>query len=85
MRARRNRSRSPDAASDEYLLEFQQFGTFVKVAAVDPLSGVEVAIVGPASAGEAALTDVAIRKLRYVLGRRQRSPVSLRRRPGIRV
>jgi hypothetical protein len=52
------------------LLEFQQIGHAVKVTAVDPKTLTEVSIVGPASAGEAALGRNAINKLRYVLARR---------------
>jgi hypothetical protein len=55
---------------EEVLLEFHQIGAVVKVSAVDPVSLTEVCISGPASAGEAALGQAAIRKLRYVLARR---------------
>lgn len=52
------------------LLEFQRVGNVVKVTAVDPASLVEASIVGDPAAGEQALATAAIRKLRYVLGRR---------------
>jgi hypothetical protein len=55
---------------DQVLLEFHQVGAVVKVSAVDPVTLVEVSISGPASAGEAVLGQAAIRKLRYVLARR---------------
>ena len=58
------------AQDEEVLLEFQQIGAVVKVSAVDPETLTEVCISGPASAGEAALGQAAIRKLRYVLARR---------------
>ena len=51
----------------EYLLEFQQMGRYVKVSAIDPVTNVEVSIVGDASASKAELERVAIRKLEYVL------------------
>jgi hypothetical protein len=54
----------------EVLLEFQQVGAAVKVIAVDPVTQVEVSIVGPASASEAVLSRNAIARLRYVLKRR---------------
>lgn len=54
----------------EVLLEFQRIGNAVKVTAVDPKTLAEVSIVGDAGAGEAALKQLAIRKLRYVLDRR---------------
>ncbi len=53
-----------------YLIEFQRIGQTVKVSAIDPASGIEVAIVGPSGAGEEALKRVAVRKLEYVLRRR---------------
>ncbi|MGE5145992.1 MAG: DUF6898 family protein [Candidatus Eiseniibacteriota bacterium] len=54
---------------EEVLLEFHQIGSVVKVSAVDPVTLTEVSISGPASAGEQALKQAAIRKLRYVLAR----------------
>jgi hypothetical protein len=56
---------------EEVLLEFHRIGAVVKVSAVDPATLTEVSISGPASAGEAALRQVALRKLRYVLERRK--------------
>lgn len=54
----------------EYLLEFHQVGAYVKVSAIDPVTGTEVSITGPASAGEAILGRNAINKLQYVLKKR---------------
>ncbi len=51
----------------EYLLEFQQVGRYVKVSAIDPVTNIEVSIVGDAAATKAELERVAIRKLEYVL------------------
>jgi hypothetical protein len=51
----------------EFLLEFQQVGTYVKVTAVDPVTGTEASITGPASAGQAILGRNAVNKLKYVL------------------
>ncbi len=51
----------------EYLLEFQQVGRYVKVSAIDPVTNIEVSIVGDASATKAELERVAVRKLEYVL------------------
>lgn len=53
--------------SREYLLEFQQVGKYVKVSAIDPVTNIEVSIVGAASATEAELKRVAVRKLEYVI------------------
>lgn len=56
--------------SGEVLLEFHRIGRSVKVSAVDPETGTEVSIIGPASAGEAELRRAAVNKLNYVLARR---------------
>ena len=56
---------------EEVLLEFHQIGSVVKVSAIDPVTLTEVSISGPASAGEQALRQAAIKKLRYVLARRK--------------
>ncbi len=53
-----------------YLIEFIQQGDYVKVSAVDPVSGREVSIVGDPAAGRQALTRVAVRKLEYVLAKK---------------
>jgi Domain of unknown function (DUF6898) len=54
----------------EVIFEFIQHGASVKVTAMDPQTLVEVSIVGPASAGQAALKATALNKLKYVLSRR---------------
>ncbi len=59
--------------SNEILIEIQQIGNAVKVAAIDPETLIEVSIVGPPSAGEDALTRAAVRKLAYVLEKNRRS------------
>ena len=50
----------------EILVEFVMRGNVVKVTAVDPVSGLEASIVGPANAPQAALADAARRKLDYL-------------------
>lgn len=57
----------------EVIFEFVQHGSSVKVTAMDPETLVEVSIVGPASAGQAALRANALAKLKYVLAKRGRS------------
>ncbi len=54
-------------SDDDVIVEFQRIGNSVKVTAVDARTGTEASIVGPASAGEATLTQNAVRKLAYVL------------------
>ncbi len=55
----------------EVLFELLPVGNSVKVSAVDPASGVEVSIVGPADIGTTELKRNAMAKLAYVL-RKQR-------------
>ena len=56
----------------EVIIEFQHVGNSVKVTAVDPETLIEVSIVGNPAAGEEALTQTAIRKLEYVLSKRDK-------------
>jgi len=51
----------------EILVEFIVQGSVVKATAIDPVTGTEAAIVGPANAGREALMEAARRKLEYVL------------------
>ncbi|HEX9465485.1 MAG TPA: hypothetical protein VGB82_23020 [Alphaproteobacteria bacterium] len=55
----------------QVIFEFIQRGNSVKVTAMDPQTLVEVSIVGPANASQAALKATALNKLKYVLGKRQ--------------
>jgi hypothetical protein len=58
----------------EVILEFRTVGNSVKVTAVDPVTLIEVSIVGARSAGEEALKRTVLRKLDYVLSRRSPAP-----------
>lgn len=51
----------------EIYVEFVVQGSVVKVTAIDPNTGREACIVGPAGGSRAALSDAALRKLRFVL------------------
>ncbi len=51
----------------EYLLEFLRVGNHVKVTACDPITGTETMIIGPTNATKKELSDLAVRKLEYVL------------------
>ena len=53
------------------LIEFVPLGDYVKVSAVDPVTKIEVSIVGDPAAGEAVLERIAVKKLKYVLGKRK--------------
>ena len=53
----------------EVLFEFIPQGRYVKVCAVDPVSKMEVSIVGDVNAPQMTLKRLAIRKLQYVLNK----------------
>jgi hypothetical protein len=57
-------------ADEPYIVEFVQMGGSVKVSAIDPVTGTEVSIVGPASAGRVQLERTAVRKLEYVIAKK---------------
>ena len=50
----------------EIFVEFVVMGNTVKATAIDPVSGIEASIVGPASAPQSVLAENARRKLEYV-------------------
>lgn len=70
---------------DGYLLEFIPARGAIKVSAIDPLTGTEVSIVGSPSATQKQLESVAIRKLKYVLGKADPPPQAPVKRRGIEV
>ena len=62
----------------EVLIEFHQIGNSMKVAAVDPVTAVEVSIVGAANASQEMLKRLAVRKLDYVLEKQKMGSVARR-------
>ncbi len=52
---------------EPYLLEFMRIGNQIRVSACDPETGVEAVVFGPAKATQKELSDLAVRKLQYVL------------------
>ncbi len=50
----------------EIFVEFIQMGNSVKATAIDPDTGLEASIVGPANAPRSTLVEAARRKLEYV-------------------
>lgn len=60
-------------AEREVIFEFRRVGSVTKASAIDVETGIEVSIMGPASAPELALREAARRKLMYVLRRRQQA------------
>lgn len=59
-------------AARDVLFEFHRIGRSVRVAAIEPGTNTEVVVVGAATAGEAALKRLALRKLKTVLAGRRR-------------
>ena len=54
----------------EVYFEFTAIGRTVKVSAIDSATGLEVSVVGPATASRADLQRLALQKLKAQLGRR---------------
>ena len=57
--------------SKEILFEIVQNGNVARVTAIDPETGTEVVIQGPANAGNSVLQQNAARKLMYVLNKQK--------------
>lgn len=57
--------------SREVLFEFVRVGAYVKVSAIDARTNTEVSIVGPPSAGQAQLKATVLKKLQYVLQKKE--------------
>jgi hypothetical protein len=60
--------------SREVYFEFTAIGGAVKVAAIDAITGVEVTIIGPVSAAQADLEQLALAKLKARLAREVGNP-----------
>ena len=65
---------SSDNAKGEYIVEFQQHGSSVKVSVIDPVTMTEVSIVGPSTAGQEELKRTALQKLHYVMSKKDARP-----------
>lgn len=55
--------------NDNFIIEFHKIGGNVKVTAIDPKTMTEVVIVGSSKATKKHLTEVAVKKLLYVLNK----------------
>lgn len=53
----------------EVLFEFQRVGSYMKVVAIDPATGTEVSVAGPATGSTELLKRTALNKLQFVLNR----------------
>lgn len=51
----------------EYIIEFIPQGRFVRVTAVDPVTGTEAVMVGDASQSQQTLSRLAVQKLEFLL------------------
>ncbi|MDC0159029.1 hypothetical protein OAI47_04710 [Rhodospirillaceae bacterium] len=60
------------ANDSRIIIEFVQVGAYVKVSAIDPVSLFEVSIVGDPSASRNTLEQIAIKKLKFVLSKKQK-------------
>ena len=54
-------------SGNEYIIEFKPQGRYVRVTAVDPVTGTEAVIVGDARESQQVLEHTAIRKLEFLL------------------
>lgn len=54
-----------------YLLEFVRIGNQVKVTACDPDTGIEAVIFGPANTPKKHLSELAVKKLKYVMNKNE--------------
>lgn len=61
-------------APGEVYIEYKQVGQTMKVTAVDAATGLEVVIIGPASAARSHLQKVAIEKLKMQLKKAESEP-----------
>jgi ABC-type Zn2+ transport system substrate-binding protein/surface adhesin len=57
----------PTKGEGEVIVEMRPVGSVVRVAAIDVATGTEVVVMGPASASQQTLEQVAIAKLRRKL------------------
>jgi hypothetical protein len=64
----------PAAAPREVYFEFTAIGSVVKVVAIDAATGTEVSVIGPASAAQADLEQLAFGKLKARLAREASKP-----------
>lgn len=61
-------------SSEGYIVEFHHIGNSVKVTAFDPLTLTEACIVGAPNLSKQQLTELAIRKLHYVMHKERQEP-----------
>ena len=62
------------SAKREIYLEFVRQGAFVKVTAIDGMTGLEASVVGPAHAPQTVLEAAALQKLNYLRSKKSSEP-----------
>lgn len=71
MSGRDRKDQSPNSEpAGEILFEIRRLGNVLRVAALDPVSNIEVVVSGPAAGGEAPLRQLARNKLSRALQQR---------------
>ena len=70
------------ADDGEVILEIMRVGAYLKVSAIDPVSLIEVSVMGPSSGGIELARRAAVRKLRYVLAKWHGEPAAATRLEG---
>ena len=58
-----------DVQLKEVLFEMKQVGQYLRITAIDPLSGTEVISIGDPSVNPDMLRNMAVRKLKYVIAK----------------
>ena len=58
-----------DIRLKEVLFEMKQVGQYLRITAIDPLSGTEVISIGDPSVNPDMLRNMAVRKLKYVIAK----------------
>jgi hypothetical protein len=58
-------------APPEYLIEFIQVGSHLKVSAVDPITLTEISMIGDPRASRENLSRLAVQKLEYMLAKKK--------------
>jgi hypothetical protein len=61
---------SADNGNDGYFIEYTAVGNSVKVTAMDPVTLVEVSIIGDRKLSQRELAALAVRKLRYMIDKK---------------
>lgn len=59
-------------SEEDYILEFRSIGKNMKVTAVDAQTGIEASIIGPSNGSKEDLSLLALRKLAYVLNKKEK-------------